>query len=83
MPTVEAATMAQNSAKFTRENGALAGVASVVVASMTSPYMHQTHLSLSLSHPGKNETGVMQHTEITGMFQVIAHGVYWCDPTVF
>ncbi|MCG3776210.1 MAG: hypothetical protein JW395_3061 [Nitrospira sp.] len=32
-----ATTMAQNSAKLSAENGAVAGVASVVVASITSP----------------------------------------------
>ncbi len=76
--------MAQNSAKLNGEKGDVVGVASDAVASITSPYLHTGAISqYRWATQGKDKTGVMQHTEITGMFQVNAHSVYWWDPTGF
>jgi hypothetical protein len=76
--------MAQNKAKLNGEKGDVVGVASDAVASITSPYSTYRGISqYRWATQWKDKTGVMQHTEITGMFQANAHSVYWCDPTGF
>jgi hypothetical protein len=72
---VVATTMAQKRAKLSGENGAVAGVASVVAASITSPSEHPRISHFIEPSQGK-DNALLQHTEFSKMFQANAHSVY-------